>query len=125
MVSGCEKRGQATLLPLVLLHPFDQHDFRRTTPSDRQEGPSKAAIDVHATAVSHVVALGEPPAAVRQPKRTNRPESPLPSVAVAAEHQVNRMSGLEQVEYVGGMGEQDREAAFDARRNAAGIGTVG
>src|SRR2546425_620970 len=76
MVSGCEKRGQATLLPLVLLHPFDQHDFRRTTPSDRQEGPSKAAIDVHATAVSHVVALGEPPAAVRQPKRTNRPESP-------------------------------------------------
>src|SRR2546425_8464960 len=37
---------------------------------------SKAAIDVHATAVSHVVALGEPPAAVRQPKRTNRPESP-------------------------------------------------
>src|SRR2546426_11806762 len=86
MVSGCEKRGQATLLPLVLLHPFDQHDFRRTTPSDRQEGPSKAAIDVHATAVSHVVALGEPPAAVRQPKRTNRPESPLPSAAVAAEH---------------------------------------
>src|SRR3989442_13992087 len=93
MVSGCEKRGQATLLPLVLLHPFDQHDFRRTTPSDRQEGPSKAAIDVHATAVSHVVALGEPPAAVRQPKRPERPESPFPSGACAATHQVNRRAG--------------------------------
>ena len=46
-------------------------------------------------------------------------------MAVATEHQVNRVAGPEEVEHVGRMGEQDCEPTFDPRRNAPGIGAVG
>ena len=48
----------------------------------------------------------------------------MPSVAMAAKHQVHSVTRLEQVEHVGSMGEQNCETTLDSRRNAADIGTV-
>jgi len=43
---------------------------------------------------------------------------------VSAEHQVNGMAWLEQIEHIGGVREQDREATGRTRWNAPDIGSV-
>ena len=82
-------------------NPFDQPisggQFQRIGKSDHPSPP----IDVHTVTFQGIMAMRTTFATIGQPKWAERREPPLAAVAVATEHDINRVILFKQVEHIG------------------------
>jgi len=108
----------------LFVGPVEDGDFGPAIPTERQEGPSEAAIDVQAMP-SVLVSSGNPASATGwKPERRDSGNLPLTAVTVSAQDQVDGMILVHHVEDVRRMGQEQGKAAVRRRRDAPKIGAM-
>ena len=104
--------------------PFEQDDLWPAIQAERKKGPPKAAIDVNAMPSHLVRSFDATVASRREPKRRHPRKSPLPSMTMPAEDEIDVMMLFQLLKDVGSMGEEQGVAVLGARGKAIKISSV-
>jgi len=104
--------------------PFEQDDLRPAIQAERKKGPTEATIDVNAMPSRLVRSFYATIASRGEPKRRHPRKSPLPTMTMAAEDEIDVMMLFQLIEDVGGMGEEQSVAVLIPRGKAIKISSV-
>ena len=101
------------------MDPFNTGDLRCAIPSQGKKRPSEPAIDIEPAARLSVIPLDPTVASRREPERRHAWYTPLASVAMSAEDQIDGMVVFQLIEDVRSMGQQEGEAILCTGRKTA------
>jgi hypothetical protein len=86
--------------------PFEQDDLRPAIQPKRKKRPAEASVDIEPVS-SHVVrSFDTAVASGWEPQRRDPGESPLPSMTMSAEDEIDVMVRFKLLKDVGGMGQE-------------------
>ena len=101
------------------MRPLDESDLRLAIEPERQERPTQAAVHVQPVSPDLMMAANSSRTTRRQPECRDPWHSPLSSMAVSAENQIDGVVFLHLIQDIRRMGQQQGEPAVCGRRETA------